>query len=46
MSFIISRLIFFSINYNDKDTIEYMINFGNCDIKYIICTYLRGFCVK
>jgi hypothetical protein len=33
------------MNHNDKETIEYLLNF-KCDIKYIICTYLRGFCVR
>lgn len=37
-------------SYNDPETINYMINFGNenfkCDIKYILCVYLRGFCVR
>jgi hypothetical protein len=32
-------------NHNDESTINYMIDF-NCDINYIICTYLRGFCVR
>lgn len=32
-------------HHTSKEAIEYMIEFG-CDIKYIVCTYLRGFCIR
>jgi hypothetical protein len=32
-------------NHNTKETVEYMLKF-NCDYKYIICSYIRGFCVR
>jgi len=31
--------------YNSDETIQYLIDLG-CDINYIICVYLRGFCVR
>ncbi len=34
-----------SFDFKSKQTIDYMIEFG-CDTNYIICSYLRGFCIR